>query len=254
MVNKNKDDISSYTQLSILIAQDGFSFYLKHQNAEESVALPKVEVDLIEDDEAIHTLKTSLDDIFDTYTFKSVKLSFSNPYFTFVPDDYFDETAVTDYLKYNVELFKRDHVVTDHLSIIGAHQVFIPLMTYHNLVLSYIDEFEFEHYTNSLINFCHPSNSDRVVQEHLSAFVHKEHLEVVAYKNAKFTLCNHFTYDTDVDLVYYILFCVEELGFDQNNMQLDVYHSCKDKSWQTILKDYIIYFNCFEKNLAEFIS
>ena len=251
MVNKNKEEKTLYNQLSILIDQDGFSFYIKHENDSKSVYIPKTFVRDINSSKSLKLFKSQLNNCFLNYSFSSLKLSFSNPYFSLVPSKYFEESAMTDYLKYNVELFETDHVVSDEISCINAHQVFIPLMNYHNLVLEFIEEFEFEHFTNSLISGSYALQTDGQL---LKVFVHDKQLEIVAFENGIFKLCNYFEYSNEVDLVYYILFCIEELDFDQNEMKLEVYHSTQETAWKELLELYIAHVEYSHSNLVEFIS
>ena len=124
-------------------------------------------------------------------------------------------------------------------------------MNYHNLVLEFVEEFEFNHFTNVLITNSYPLNT---AVQCVKAFIHDSHIEVVAFDKGVFKLCNYFTFATDVDIVYYILFCVEELGFSQKEMQLEVYHTNEVSSWKAILGDYIANVVCIPSNLVEYIS
>ena len=251
MVNKNRGEQNKYIQLSILIAQDGFSFYIRHKIDSESVSIPKTLVKDINSSKSLKFFKNQLQKCFFNYSFSSVKLSFANPYFSLVPSEYFEESAMADYLKYNVELFGTDHIVSDEISSINAHLVFIPLMNYHNLVLEFIEEFEYEHFTNSVISSCLPVNSDGQL---MKVFVHDSHLEIVAIENETLKLCNHFTYSSNVDLVYYILFCIEEMDFDQNQMELEIYQLEEEPSWKELLEKYVARVRYSQNNLAEIIS
>lgn len=254
MVNKNNDKKSDYLQLSILIAQDGFSFYLKNEAFDHSLAIPKLVVSDIEKEDALAIFKKKFEHLYNKYTFDKIKLSFSNPYFSFVPSEYFDDSAITDYLKYNIELFKEDHIVSEKLEDIDIYQVFIPLMDYHNLVLDYVEELEFEHFSNSLIILCNSFEIKDNDRQTINVFVHDSQLEIIAFQNGEFKMCNYFNYVSEVDLVYYILLCVEELGFDQKTLQMDIYHSAAHTPWKQILEKYIAHINYVEKNLAGFIS
>jgi len=251
MVNKNKEEKPEYNQLSILIAQDGFSFYIKHEDDSKSVYVPKTIVKDINSARSMNFFKSQLQKCFFNYSFSSLKLAFSNPYFSLIPNEYFEESTMTDYLKYNVELFETDHVVSDEIANINAHQVFIPLMNFHNLVLEFIEEFEFEHFTNTLITRSYPLN---INGQCMKVFVHDTHLEILAFEDGQFKLCNYFDYTTEVDLAYYVLFCVEELDFDQKHMSLKVYHTSENADWKELLNLYIANIEYSRSNLVEFIS
>lgn len=252
MVNKNNSNNESFISLSILIDQDGFCFYLHHTIPEESFGKKKIEVDDIFSLKALNLLKQRLKDILNTYNFKNVKVAFANAYYAFVPEDYYLDDAKADYLKYNVELFEGDHISSDHIKNINAFQVYIPLMNYHNTILELVEEFEYQHFTNYLIQECLPKNFENT--NFINVYVRQKSIDIIAFEGMKFKLCNTFQYDTDYDLAYYVLFAVEELNFDQTTLQMNVYHSSETTSWLEILELYLKNITCESRDLAAFIK
>lgn len=252
MVNKNKEQHISFLSLSILIDQGGFSFYLHHTNPEISTSAGKTSVEDIFSIKSLKLFKQQLKEILNAYNFKDVKVAFANSYYAFVPEDYFLEEAKADYLKYNVELFEGDHIATDYIEEPQAYQVYIPLMNYHNSILELIDEFEYQHFTNYLIQHSQPKDFDN--ENFINVYVRQNSIDILAYEGMKFKLCNTFAYDTDYDLAYYVLFALEELNFNQLKVQMNVYHDSDQSSWLEILKLYVKHVYCESKDLAAFIS
>ncbi|QTY27370.1 DUF3822 family protein [Flavobacterium sp. CS20] len=251
MVNKSNTDFNNFKQLSILISQDGFLFYLHHDKPEQSMSLEVQDITDVLNSKSLNLFQTRFDEITKSYEFKTLKLDFSNAFYALVPEDYYQDNAKADYLKYNVKLFEEDQIVADHIPSINAYQVYIPLMNYHNAVLDQVEEFEYEHFTNALIKQSYLKSFDSAQQ--LKVYVQKSHINVIAQEGQKFKLCNTFNYETDLDLVYYVLFCVEELKFNQREMQLELYHDSKDTTWLEIIKRYILNVKCKQKNLVAFI-
>ncbi len=252
MANKNNNQNTLYNKLSILITQDGFLFYLHHDLDGKSKSFDFIKVSDILSSSSLNVFKKQLNTIKQEFEFKSLKVSFSNSYFALVPKDYYSKDANPDYLKYNVQLFEEDQIVAEFIKEIEAYQVYIPLMNYHNVILEFVKEFEFEHFTNSLIKHVKSKIIDN--GQRLSVFIQNNQLYIIAFEGQKFKLCNSFNFETDLDLAYYILFSVEELRFNQKNMQLKIYHSLDNTSWIDILKRYILNVKCEQKNLAALID
>lgn len=252
MVNKNNKINKVYKQLSILISQDGFFFYLHHSETEYSKDLESILVKDVLDVKSLKIFQKQLKQISHHYDFKSIKVAFANSYYTLVPKDYYKEELKSDYLKYNVQLFEEDHISSDYIQEIDVYHIYIPLMNYHNVILDLVDEFEYHHFTNNLIKYSKPKIFD--VQQRLHVFMTKSSLDIVAFEGQKFRLCNSFAYETDYDLAYYILFAIEELKFDQRKMQLNITHNFEETPWLDILKIYILNVNCEQKALASFVK
>jgi len=250
MVNKNSTDIIKFKQLSILIAQDGFLFYLHHDRPEDSFGFTHLDVNGILNPKSLDHFKTHYSKIVQDYRFKTLKLAFANPYYSLVPSSYYDETAKADYLKYNVQLFEEDAITAEPITSIDAVQVYIPLMNYHNAIFDQVEDFEYEHFTHYLIDYCKSKTDSK---QRVWVFARKTELDIIAFDGFKFKLCNSFQYETDYDLVYYILFAVEELKFDQKQMSLQIYHDQEETEWLDILNQYILNVTSDKKNLAAFI-
>lgn len=252
MVSKNSTEHISYKTLSILIDQDGFSFYLHHNNPEHSMCLNKIGVEDIFSTKNLNLFKSQLKEFSTTYSFKEVKVGFANAYYAFVPSDYYVEDAKADYLKYNVELFEGDHISSDRMEDLNCHQVYIPLMNYHNSILEQIDGFEYLHFTNYLILGCQPKGFENI--SFINVYVRNSSIDIIAFEGMKFKLCNSFDYKTDLDLAYYVLFAVEELKFNQTELQMNIYNDTETNSWLEILELYIKHINCESIDLVSFIK
>ena len=252
MVNKNNTTQIIYKQLSILIAQDGFFFYLRHSQNKLSKAFEKIPIDDIFKEGSLKRFKKVLKIICHQFDFKSIKVAFADSNYSFVPSAYYKEASKADYLKYNVQLLGEDQITADFIEEIDLYQVYIPLMHYHNVILDLVEEFDYQHFTNSLIVKSKPKSYNNI--QKFNVFISESTLDIVAFEGLKFKLCNTFTYDTDYDLAYYILFAVEGLNFDQRKMQLNIYHDLDETTWLEVLKAYVLNINCEQKVLSSFIA
>jgi len=252
MVNKNKPKELIYQQLSILITQDGFFFYLHYHNTEYSEDSETFLTNNLFHANSLKLFQKQLKHIKKQFNFKAVKVAFADSNYTLVPKDYYKDVFKADYLKYNVLLFEEDQITTDFIEDIDVYQIYIPLMNYHNVILEQVKEFEYQHYTSSLIKFSKPKTFD--TKQRLNAFISKSSLDIIAFEGKKFKLCNTFDYQSDYDLVYYILFAIEELKFDQREVKLNIYCESNDRTWLEIIKRYVLNVDYKHKIFASLID
>lgn len=250
MVNKNNTEII-YRQLSILITQDGFLFYIHHQKNDLSKDLVNVKLENIVSPKSLKLFQKHLKNFKHLYNFESIKVAFADANYTLIPKYYYNEANKADYLKYNVQLLEEDQITTDFIEAIDVYQVYIPLMNYHNAILEEVKEFEYQHFTNTLINLSKPKTFD--TKQRLNVFIRNHCIDIIAFENQSFKLCNSFQYESDYDLVYYVLFAVEELKFDQKNMYLQVFHDQDETEWLDIVKRYVLNVKSEKRNLAAFV-
>ena len=251
MVNKSNISESNFKQLSILITQDGFLFYLQHQKAEFSKSLEGTIFENTLESNPFKHFKKRLKYIIKDYKFNSIKVAFADTNYSLVPKYYYKDQCKADYLKYNVQLLNNDHITTDFIEAIGVYQIYIPLMNYHNAILEEVEEFEYQHFTNILINLFKSKSLD--IKQSLNVVIHSKYVDIIGFENQSFKLCNTFCFENDYDLAYYILFATQELHFDQKQMQLHIYHNLNDTTWLDVLKRYILNIKCERQILASLI-
>jgi hypothetical protein len=237
MVNKNSIQENYFNRLSILIQQGGFSFYLHGHTADKTLHHANIQVDDIHLKTNLKLFEKELEKLLSLHDIRHIKLVFANELYGLVPEECYDERAKADYLKYNVQLLPEDQIVAESIAEIEAVLLFIPYMDYHNLILEYVEEFEFTHFCQLLI----VDARKKAVQnsEKLKVIIRQNQLDVIGFEGFNFKMCNTFNFNSDVDIAYYILFCVEELGFSQKDMRLYISHYQKNGEWAEILRRYI---------------
>jgi hypothetical protein len=251
MANKSKPGQQTYKGLSILIQQDGFSFYLHNEDSKTSLKYSEVEAEDIHLPVNIKLFKKELEEIVSFYEIKKTKLVFANELYSLVPEDYYAEEAKADYLKYNVQLLPDDQIIAEYISDIEAYLLFIPLMNYHNVLLEYLEEFDFFHYSQALIK---DSRKKALVdKQKLKVIIRKSQLDIIAFDGLGFKMCNTFSFQSDIDIVYYVLFSIEELGFDQSELGLYISHDQTDSDWLDVLKKYVKNVYSHQEDLSLFI-
>lgn len=237
MVNRNNKEHNNSKSLSILIQQGGFSFYLHTKNPSSTKKYADIQVDDIHLNTSIKLFEKNIQEIAGIYDLQNIKLVFANELYCLVPKIYYDDTAKADYLKYNVKLLPEDHIIAENISENETVLLFIPYMNYHNVLLEYVEEFEFTHLSQLLIE--ETGKKALANTQKLKVVVRLNQLDVIGFEGFNFKMCNTFNFYRDIDIVYYILFCVEELGFDQEKMNLYISYNQNETDWLEVIKKYV---------------
>lgn len=209
------------TYLSIQISLDGFSFCVYHPKIDKYLAFVNFEfTDRLISPE---NLLKPIEEIFENnillqQKFEQVFVTHSNELATIVPDEFFDENHLSEYLKNNIKVLKTDFITFDHLKNTSAVTVFIPFVNINNFILSQFGSFEFNHTSSILIE--NLSKLNRSLNEEL-LFIHVNdaNFEVLCFKNGELLFYNNFSFQTAEDFIYYILFAIEQLKLNPETIK-----------------------------------
>tara|TARA_B110000967_G_scaffold205531_1_gene250271 strand:- start:614 stop:1432 length:819 start_codon:yes stop_codon:yes gene_type:complete len=208
-INKNIEATSN-RKLSIQFSLDGFSFCISNTqnevfefssfNFSKTVNSPELVLEKLQ--EIFKTEKSLQED------FESVTVIHQNNLSTLVPNKYFKEDALKNYLKYSVKTIATDLIVYDELECIDTKNVYIPFVNINNFLFQNFGEFEYKHHSSILLEklFLQPNAS-------LHFYVNISHsiFDIVVIEDAKLLFYNIFEYQTKEDFIYYVLFTLEQL-------------------------------------------
>ncbi|MBZ9651779.1 DUF3822 family protein [Psychroflexus montanilacus] len=228
-------------RLSIFILQDGFSFLVKNEN---STPLAFENFKLGKSASASELLKLLRSKIHTEFIqreeVRDLEVLYGNPQFTVIPQEYFDESQLPHYLKYNSKLIEGDDFSFDEISSIQANTVYIPYVNINNYLFEVFGSFEFTHVLTGLINKGFKKSQD--IDEYIYVHVSHQMIYFTAFKNQKMLLSNAFSFETAEDFAYYILFTIEELKFDRENMTIGFsgkFFNTEKNTALTILSTYL---------------
>ena len=140
--------------------------------------------------------------------FSSVSVVHQNNLSCLVPNTYFSEDKLSEYLNFNIKTLTSDFITFDDIQSIKAKNVYIPYVNINNFLFQNFGEFEYKHYSSVLLEklFSIPTN-DNGCYIHVS----KSTLDIVIIKNSNLQFFNIFEYKTKEDFMYYVLFTLEQL-------------------------------------------
>ena len=148
----------------------------------------------------------------------NVKLIVCNKLSSIVPKNLFEEKLSLDYLKFNSKLLKDDYPANDIIEEIGAVIVYLPYVNVNNYVIEKFGSFNYYHYSTILIKKLIKHNSSRDLA--LYANIELNNFQVLILKNRKLIYYNNFDIKEKEDILYFILFVMEQNKIDCNNDKL----------------------------------
>ena len=229
MINKNVIKKSSTislrdtkdTKLSIQFNLDGFSFCITNNSSEEILYFSEY---LFKEKKITpESLLKKIEELFKTdfylqKDFSSVSVVHQNNLSCIVPNTYFSEDKLSEYLNFNIKTLTSDFIAFDDIQGITAKNVYIPYVNINNFLFQNFGEFEYKHHLTQFIEkLISINNSDKKV---VYVNVSSDSFDVVVIQNKQLYFSNSFSFETKEDFIYFILFTFEQLKLDVEEIQL----------------------------------
>lgn len=207
-------------RLSIFILQDGFSFLVTNQ-FQKPLAFENFKIDSFQStEELLKLLKTHITPVFlETKHIETLEVIYGNPQFSVVPQAYFDESNLPHYLKYSSKLIEGDDFSYDEIFSIKANTVYIPYININNYLFEVFGSFKFTHIFSELIEKAY--GKSKSYREYVSIHVSRQTIYFTAFRNQTLLLANAFSFETSEDFAYYILFSIEELNLNREELNIE---------------------------------
>jgi hypothetical protein len=207
------------SHLLIEVGRDRFRFAIHHATNNMIMWLEDYQIfSLLTENQLIKTLKTIYKEhpYLTANYWRTIRLTVSSPNFTFLPEEYYHPDETIKYLQ-----FSAGKVLTDTESIYEfKHNKFaaVNIFSIEKELISWFKEM----YPAKKITPIHTLSTliEGIVQEKnlnsLHLFFEDNQVSIIYFKDNKLQFCNRFAYRTSQDLVYHVLFVMNEL-----NLQTD---------------------------------
>ena len=208
-------------KLSIQFSLDGFSFYISNSHniisKFTSFEFPKAiksPVLILKEIQEIFKNEKSLQQ-----DFEFVNVIHQNNLSSLVPNQYFKDNDLNNYLKYSIKTITTDLIVYYDLNFIKAKNVYVPFVNINNFIFQNFGEFEYKHHSSILLEKL-ISLSDNSLNFFVN--ISQSLFDIVVLKDSQILFYNIFEYQTKEDFIYYILFTLEqlELSSEETNISL----------------------------------
>lgn len=228
--------------LSIQLSLDGFSFCV-YNKIQKKIGVFEI-FDFKEENLTPNKHLALVKEIYDNHEilplkYNSVSVTHCNDLVTQVPKAFFDKEQLTTYLQYTVKLLDKDYITYDTISNTDIINVYVPFVNINNFFIDIYGSFYYKHSSTILI--------ENLLQQYKNTpekicFVNvaKNNFEVLITNQDELILYNNFKFTTKEDFIYYILFTLEQLNLNPEEIKVKLMGDIeKESELYTILFQYI---------------
>lgn len=216
--------------LSILIRQDGFSF-LNHKeslNGEELLHFNLGKNQSKTPENLLSLISQEIDkDFIEANAIENLRIYYHHSLFSLCPTTYFDEKSASDIIKYNTKILPGDNLVSDEIKEANLTITYIPFNNINNYFIDLVGTFDYQHLLEPLIKINQELDQER---ERILVYAEANCISLSVFQGKKLIMANSFNYQTQEDLAYYILFCIEQTKLDREEMILLIFGELKKSS------------------------
>ncbi|MEE9407719.1 MAG: DUF3822 family protein [Polaribacter sp.] len=209
------------TKLSIQFNLDGFSFCISNNVSKETIYFSEYtfsETKLTPESLLLKIKEVFKNDTHLQHDFSNVTVIHQNNLATLVPNKYFNEDKLAEYLNFNIKTLATDFIAFDEIENIKAKSVYVPYVNINNYLFQNFGEFEYKHHTTALIKKI--IETTNTTTKTMFVNVSKSTFDVIVIKNKKLLFSNSFSFETKEDFIYYILFVAEQLELNTEEFPL----------------------------------
>jgi len=212
---------SKDTKLSIQFNLDGFSFCITNLDTNDIIYFSEYLFN--EKQLTPESLLKEIEKIFKTDThlqndFSSVLVIHQNNLFSLVPNQYFSENLLSEYLNFNIKTLATDFIAYDDIECINAKNVYVPYVNINNYLFQNFGEFDYKNHLTVLIEKLIATNHSD--ENKVFVNVSNNNYDVIVLQQQQLQFCNTFNFQTKEDFIYYILFTFEQLKLDVEKTQV----------------------------------
>lgn len=166
----------------------------------------------------------------DKNIYQKVVVAIIDSLFTLVPNSLFSSEESLAYLKLNHEVSEENHLTVQENNIesLNSTLVFGFPKRIHELFKQQFAGFQLLHYGSPLLEL---SGLELSLQnESFKLHIQYDHFEIIYNKAGKLVFFNRYNYQTVEDLIYYLLYVMEQLQVDRDEIQLEAFGEFEEQS------------------------
>jgi hypothetical protein len=227
--------------LSIQANFNGLSYCISDESTNSYILFRKHRFDqVILASDFIEKISTVLN------TDETLKLNFRRVRFlgysrqsTLIPEEYFDVGSMKEYLGFNHAGEIDQSIFNNYISSPGLYNIFALPDELVSIITLHFKRVEFMNQTTPFLR--HIANMPEAFSKSVVYLgLHSDFFDIACTGNGKLLLCNTFQYANETDLLYYIVFVYNKIGFDTLTIPLMLSGESGSKlSYFEVLRQYI---------------
>ncbi len=203
--------------LSVLIHQDGLSFFVYNaskfeERLDHDFQVRANPIVILQTIEELHKSSPLLQQ-----EFFRVRLFYHHEMFCIVPDEFFDPSRSSDYLKYNVHILPTDVLShDDDLGDIPSSLVYIAFENINNFYFEKYGQFEYFHYGSTILNRLSKQQDHNSEQIFIEVFQSDFYISI--FRKERLLSHNLFPFHAAEDVLYYVMFSIQQNELDPDTL------------------------------------
>ncbi|MFC2111768.1 DUF3822 family protein [Bacteroidota bacterium] len=206
---------TQFYHLSIQVSLDGFLFAILDPAGSRYIGLKSYQFDRVPNpDKQLDEIKAIMDqDPFLQRPYQGVSCIYNEARSTLLPAALFEREQLRLYFEFNHLLNDLDELHYNHLKQVDAYMVFPIYSEIANLLLERWLNTEFFHqatpFVDSIISLDNPGRKIAGIN------FNEGYFDIIVVENKKLVYHNIFSYRSDEDLLYFVLFVFDKMGLEQ---------------------------------------
>lgn len=184
----------------------------------------------------------------DINKFEKLTIVHENSLNTLVSSNLFQKENIDQYLKFNNNIIESDTYKFDTLDNNEIVNIFVCNQNDYSILDIYNSSIMHCHQTSLLINTFIKLNINKETSN-IYININKSTFNIIFIKNNKIQFINTFDFNTSEDLIYYILFCLEQLELNPEKIQTTISGKIF-KEYYDIIYKYIRNVSIYNSNLS----
>lgn len=150
--------------------------------------------------------------------FDTIGVLHNNPFFALVPKPYFTTEQIGQYLRYNSYGQTTELMAYEEIPQMEVVNTYLPFSDMNAVIRETYGKFHYEHLSTQWLkmSFAHHHGKGKGVY----AFFQEGGFYLAMYESGALLFLNYFAYNDHTDMLYYLLFAMQEVGLSPNEVPL----------------------------------
>lgn len=252
-----KDSSISYSDyyrdylLSIQFSLDGFSFCVIDIERNKHLAIKSYFFQEIEDYE---TLCNEIENIISENellkrAFHTININFESQKSTLVPSPLFDKSEIDSYLKFNHKIQHDEEIFFDELKNLEAYNIYAIPNCIREKIRSKFYKYKISNFSSTLIESLLINHKNQSLKNKVFTNIRPSYFDIIIIEDKQLIYYNAFRYRTKEDLIYFLIFTLEQLKLNPEIIDLVLLGEInKSSNYYEILFNYIRNISFIERN------
>ena len=219
-------------QLSLFLQLDQSFLQLAYFNEKAKTVVGFQKIDLV-NVQSWESAEKTLSQIFTqhhwTNQVKNIKVCLIDKLYTLIPIALFDEEELETYLKFNHNISSSQelHYSFDKVEGCDAVIVYAIPKIIQNLLKKELPNHSISHFAYPLME---SAILEKGKQKRLRLHIQQQRFDIMLFQNEALKFLNSFSYQTKEDFIYFLLYVMEQLKLDREEIEVELYGEFEENS------------------------